>query len=372
MLRSQHETFEQTIAASENISSSAATVPTNGTGNGVNNNHAPATTEAGIQSVNSSFNTQGSDEKPSKNTELQRLRTEYGVAWIMYMRFGRRSEGVESLRGIFFKARKDRFIPWEVYEASGMCFFFVLPLRNNLFFSVALMEYHCSDDRAVASRIFERGLNFFGDEIDYVLRYLGFLISINDESSKCFSISSNFPILMRYILLDARALFERVIPNFSADRARPLWERWARYEYQYGDLEAALKLEKRMAEVYASGMIFFFFLCFYDLITCLDPPIKRFAQRHMYLGIDAIADRDLEFAMARKATATSTLGKSETQQSISGLNQGTKRMASPDYRNKREDNRGGSGGSADYNGQGSDRLLNVIRSRATASYFELG
>ena len=43
------------------------------------------------------------------------------------------------------------------------------------------------------------------------------------------------------------------------------------------------------------------------------------------MGIDAIADRDLRFAMAPKATATSTLGKSETQQSISGLNQGTKR-----------------------------------------------
>ena len=59
------------------------------------------------------------------------------------------------------------------------------------------------------------------------------------------------------IFPDARALFERVIPNFSPDRARPLWERWARYEYQYGDLEAALKLEKRMAEVYTSGIITF-------------------------------------------------------------------------------------------------------------------
>jgi hypothetical protein len=53
-----------------------------------------------------------------------------------------------------------------------------------------------------------------------------------------------------------------VIPNISADRARPLWERWARYEYQYGDLEAALKLEKRMAEVYASGIILFILLLF--------------------------------------------------------------------------------------------------------------
>ena len=41
------------------------------------------------------------------------------------MRFGRRSEGVKSLRGIFFKARRDRWIPWEVYEASGLSFFFL-------------------------------------------------------------------------------------------------------------------------------------------------------------------------------------------------------------------------------------------------------
>ena len=122
LLRSQLEAFEQTITPA-NTSSSTATIPTNGTGNGVNNNHAPATTEGGIQSTNSSFNTQASDERPSKNAELQKLRTEYGVAWIMYMRFGRRSEGVKSFRGIFGKARRDRLIPWEVYEASGLCFF---------------------------------------------------------------------------------------------------------------------------------------------------------------------------------------------------------------------------------------------------------
>ena len=60
--------------------------------------------------------------------------------------------------------------------------------------------------------------------------------------------------------------------------------------------------------------------------------------------------------MARKATATNSLGKSETQQSlISSTPQGTKRMASPDYRSKREDNRGGSGGSGEYS-QGSKRM----------------
>jgi len=54
-------------------------------------------------------------------------------------------------------------------------------------------------------------------------------------------------------VLDARALFERVIGAFPPEAARPLWERWARYEYQYGDLETAQRLEKRIADVYPAG-----------------------------------------------------------------------------------------------------------------------
>jgi Suppressor of forked protein (Suf) len=47
------------------------------------------------------------------------------------------------------------------------------------------MEYHCNKDggTGVASRIFEKGLETYGDEIEFVLRYLGFLISVNDENS---------------------------------------------------------------------------------------------------------------------------------------------------------------------------------------------
>lgn len=61
--------------------------------------------------------------------------------------------------------------------------------------------------------------------------------------------------------------------------------------------------------------------------------------------------------MARKATATNSLGKSEAQQMLmsSTKPQGAKRMASPEYRNKLEDHTGGSGGSGDYN-QGSKRM----------------
>ena len=71
----------ETIVSSQKYFIIRCYVPTSSTGKGVvnNNNHTTATTEAGIQSVNSSFNTQASEEKSSKNAELQRLRTEYVV-----------------------------------------------------------------------------------------------------------------------------------------------------------------------------------------------------------------------------------------------------------------------------------------------------
>jgi cleavage stimulation factor subunit 3 len=103
--------------------------------------------------------------------------------------------------------------------------------------------------------------------------------------------------------IDSRALFERVIPNVPLECARPLWERWAQYEYQYGDLEASLKLEKRMAEVYASGTYPFLSIKFgsSQYWPCfIDSPIKRLAQRHMHFGTDVIATRDLGFAIARR------------------------------------------------------------------------
>ncbi|KAG6855694.1 hypothetical protein H0H87_012003 [Tephrocybe sp. NHM501043] len=60
---------------------------------------------------------------------------------------------------------KDRWTPWEMWEAA------------------ALVEYHCSEDKAVTSRIFEKGMVFFADKIEFVLCYMDFLISVNNETS---------------------------------------------------------------------------------------------------------------------------------------------------------------------------------------------
>lgn len=55
-----------------------------------------------------------------RGKELDGMKGELGVVWIMLMRFARRAEGLRPARGIFTKARKDKWCPWSVYESAGM------------------------------------------------------------------------------------------------------------------------------------------------------------------------------------------------------------------------------------------------------------
>jgi cleavage stimulation factor subunit 3 len=45
------------------------------------------------------------------------------------------------------------------------------------------MEFHCSDDKSIAVKVFELGLKAYHDKSDYVLHYLNFLLQINDVAS---------------------------------------------------------------------------------------------------------------------------------------------------------------------------------------------
>ena len=47
----------------------------------------------------------------------------------------------------------------------------------------AMMEYHCTKTTDTSMRIFERAMEKFPAEEELAVRYLGFLISINDDSS---------------------------------------------------------------------------------------------------------------------------------------------------------------------------------------------
>ena len=52
---------------------------------------------------------------------LTEKRQEFGVVYIMYMRFAMRHEGLDAFRAVFAKARKEKWTPWIVFEAAGEC-----------------------------------------------------------------------------------------------------------------------------------------------------------------------------------------------------------------------------------------------------------
>ncbi|TIB95397.1 Suf-domain-containing protein [Wallemia mellicola] len=189
------------------------------------------------------INTKKEAISKAKAKDIEDLCKGAGLVWVMKMRLGRRTEGIKAARAVFKEARSSPYCTWQVFEAGAM------------------MEYHSSKDSSVATKIFELGLKRFTTEIDYVIKYLDFLININDEGN-------------------ARALFERIAPSLPADKARPLWTRWASYEYFYSDLPSALKLEQRLADTFPD-----------------EQPLRRFAERHTHQRIDKIATNDLGYGV---------------------------------------------------------------------------
>lgn len=140
-------------------------MPTDGLNSDQESRGAPIAIKPLIQSTNA-FDAHAADRKNPACKDFDERRREYGVVWTMYMRFARRAEGVKASRTVFGKARSDLLAPWLVYEAA------------------AYAEYHSGRDANIATRIFQKGLETFRGEVQYVVCYLRFLLSINDDKSR--------------------------------------------------------------------------------------------------------------------------------------------------------------------------------------------
>lgn len=62
---------------------------------------------------------------------------------------------------------------------------------------IAMMEYHWNKEPKVATNVFELGLKTFSENIDYVGRYLDFLMATNDDTSELYSKS----LVIGYLLM---------------------------------------------------------------------------------------------------------------------------------------------------------------------------
>ncbi|CAL9760037.1 unnamed protein product [Musa acuminata subsp. burmannicoides] len=133
------------------------------------------------------------------------------LAHIQFIRFLRRTEGVEAARKYFLDARKSPSCTYHVFVAYAMMVF-------------------CVDkDPKAAHNIFEAGLKKFMNEPGYILEYADFLCRLNDDRN-------------------VRALFERALSSLPPEKSVEIWIRFCQFEQTYGDLTSMLKVEQRKKE----------------------------------------------------------------------------------------------------------------------------
>lgn len=121
-LELQEKNLNQSVTLNTNGNPSPENGNTNAENGGSGDTNLGEAVPAPLTSPNSSQQSHGSNTQDDdhRTKELAERRSEFGLAYIMYMRFGRRAEGVKSSRAIFGKARKDRWTPWEVFDAAGV------------------------------------------------------------------------------------------------------------------------------------------------------------------------------------------------------------------------------------------------------------
>ncbi|CAG9576921.1 unnamed protein product [Danaus chrysippus] len=136
------------------------------------------------------------------------------LAYVQYMKFARRAEGIKSARTVFKRAREDPRSRYHVFVAA------------------ALMEYYCSKDKNIAFRIFELGLKKFSHIPEYVLCYIDYLSHLNEDNN-------------------TRVLFERVLSSgcLKPESSVDIWNRFLEFESNIGDLVSIVKVEKRRQAV---------------------------------------------------------------------------------------------------------------------------
>ncbi|KAL0348373.1 UNVERIFIED_CONTAM: Cleavage stimulation factor subunit [Sesamum angustifolium] len=133
------------------------------------------------------------------------------LSHIQFIRFLRRTEGVEAARRYFLDARKSPNCTYHVYVAYAM------------------MAFCLDKDAKLAHNIFEAGLKRFMHEPSYILEYADFLCRLNDDRN-------------------TRALFERALSSLPPDESVEVWKRFVQFEQMYGDLSSMLKVEQRRKE----------------------------------------------------------------------------------------------------------------------------
>lgn len=196
------------------------------------------------------------------------------LAHIQFIRFLRRTEGVEAARKYFIDARKSPNCTYHVYVAYAM------------------MAFCLDKDPKIAHNIFEAGLKRFMHEPGYILEYADFLSRLNDDRN-------------------IRALFERALSSLPPEESVEVWKRFTQFEQTYGDLASMLKVEQRRKEAFSrTGE---------EGTSALEGSLQDVVARYSFMDLWPCSSNDLDH-LARQEWLANNVNKKVEK---SGLPNGT-------------------------------------------------
>ncbi|KAL8097037.1 cleavage stimulation factor subunit 77 [Apium graveolens] len=171
------------------------------------------------------------------------------LSHIQFIRFLRRTEGVEAARRYFLAVRNSPTCTYQVYVAYAMVAF-------------------CLDkDAKVAHNVFELGLKHYMQEPGYILEYADFLTRLNDDRN-------------------IRALFERALSSLPPEKSVEVWKRFSQFEQTYGDLASMLKVEQRRKEALSGTGE--------ESASALESSLQEVVSRYSFMDLWPCSSNDLD------------------------------------------------------------------------------
>ncbi len=162
------------------------------------------------------------------------------LAWIHYMRFARRVDGVMAARKLFMRARKWKDLQWQAYVAS------------------ARFEWMNERKDSIPRNILELGLKSYIDVPAFVVEYAKFLIGIGDVTN-------------------TRSLFERALTATKPESSLDLWDAYIEFESEFGSLATVIFLESRRKDALQSSVGL-------NTLDCLHTSLLKHKVLGMYPG----------------------------------------------------------------------------------------
>ncbi|KAK1370158.1 Cleavage stimulation factor subunit 3 [Heracleum sosnowskyi] len=193
------------------------------------------------------------------------------LSHIQFIRFLRRTEGVEAARRYFLAVRDSPSCTYQVYVAYAMVAF-------------------CLDkDAKVAHNVFELGLKHFMQEPGYILEYVDFLSRLNDDRN-------------------IRALFERALSALPPEKSVEVWKRFTQFEQTYGDLASMLKVEQRRKEALSGTGE--------ESASALESSLQEVVSRNSFMDLRPCSSNDLD-NLVRQEWLSKNIKKKNEKNSLS-------------------------------------------------------